>query len=301
MLSPEMSTVDSAEGSQITATHPPLEKLSRKRSLGVHIKMYSERVTRKMLSISINRRDGGIMVVPHLHNWGVITALQFGMTSSWQLTPDTANATKTGEENRPKLHYHRSGMTSVQPQQYKGSVGRNTIHLPSLDVLDAVQIFSVTARLPGLLPWDQQENPWDVIHILDRPEAKSLQISGVVYKRSKIDAGSIGGMEGAGPLTLASDHNNAFLVDLSGYGLESVLGLYFNPSPLLLPKSAADFTLASFHPDQLLTHGGVAIYAGDGRPMPSLHAGIPDVSSIHSVASLDPVSSHIKRRLKSDQ
>ena len=207
---------------------------------------------------------------------------------------------KTGEENRPKLHYHRSGMTSVQPQQYKGSMGRNTIHRPSLDVLDAVQIFSVTTRLPGLLPWDQQENPWDVIHILDRPEAKSLQISGVVYNRSKIDAGSIGGMEGAGPLTLASDHNNAVLVDLSGYGLESVLGLYFNPSPLLLPETAADFTLASFHPQQLLTHGGVAIYAGDGKPMPSLQADIPDVSSIHSVASLHPVSSHIERRLKSD-
>lgn len=72
-------------------------------------------------------------------------------------------------------------------------------------------------------------------------------------------------------------------VDLSGYGLESVLGLYFNPSPLLLPETAADFTFASFHPQHLLTHGGVAIYAGDGKPMPSLQADIPHVSSIQRV------------------
>lgn len=301
MSNPDLSSFDSSELNQVHETHPPLEKLSRKRSLGVHIKMSRERVTRKMLSISINRRDGGIMVVPHLQNWGIITAAQFAVTDSWRVTADTANATNTGGENRPKLHYHRSGMTSVQPQQYTGAVGRKTIHLPSLDELDTVQIFSVAARLPGLLPWNQLENSWDVIHILDRPAVKSLQISGVIYNRSKIDAGSIGGMEGAGPLTLASGHNNAVFVDLSGYGLESVLGLFFNPSTLSLPNDAADFTLASFHPQQMLAQGGVAIYAGGGRPTPSLLADIPDVSSIHSVAALQPVGSNIERILKNDR
>ncbi len=54
----------------------PLSRLSRKRSLGVHIKMITEPFTRKMLSISVNRQDGGVIVMPHLQNWGVIISSQ---------------------------------------------------------------------------------------------------------------------------------------------------------------------------------------------------------------------------------
>lgn len=258
--------------------------------------MKSERYTRKMLSISINWRDGGIMVVPHLQNWGVITSSQLVASKTGRLVPDEPNYVSTGGENRPKLHYHRSGMTSVQPQLFTGRMGRKTIHLPSLDQLDAVQIFAVTARLPGLLPWDQQGNAWDIIQILDSPRARSLQLSGVIYDRKKIDGGSIGGMTEAGPISLASDHRNAILVDLSGYGLESVMGLYFNASMMELPSFAADFTLTSFNPETLGTNGAVAIHAGPGWPYLSLQGDIPAVSSIHRVDALSPVKSYLERR-----
>jgi hypothetical protein len=46
--------------------HPAKKKLSKKRSLGVHIKMNTESFPRKMLSIAVNNRDGGVMITPKL-------------------------------------------------------------------------------------------------------------------------------------------------------------------------------------------------------------------------------------------
>lgn len=275
--------------------HPPAKKLSRQRSLGVHIKMPSERVTRKLLSISVDKRDGGIMVVPHLENWGAITSSTLLATGPGNFVPDEASYVHTGSEHRPKLHYHRSGMSSVQPQGFVGGVGRNTVHLPPLDALDAVQIFSVMARLPGPFPWQTMEKPSDIIHTLDRPGVKSLGMHGVVYDRSKIGLASVGGVPGLEPLTFASDDNNAVLVDLSGYGLESVLGIYFHPSPRPLPDWSADFTLASFSPDQTTGPAGVTIHAGPGTPQAAIMRPIPSISSVHTVASLRPITTRIKR------
>lgn len=275
--------------------HQPLNKLSKQRSLGVHIKLFSERVTRKLLSVSVDKKDGGIMVVPHLQNWGVITSSRLLSSRPGTFLPDKGSYVQTGSEHRPKLHYHRSGMSSVQPQGFVGGAGRNTIHLPSLDELDAVQIFSVAARLPGLFPWEHMEKPADVIHTLDRPAVESLMIHGVVYDRTKIGAESIGGVKALEPLTFASDHNNAILVDLSGYGVESVLALYFYPTPLALPDWAADFTLASFSPDQATSPGGVAIHAGPGIPLATLMRSLPSISTIHKVSSLRPKSVFINR------
>ncbi|VXC55172.1 conserved hypothetical protein [Arthrobacter sp. 9V] len=265
----------------------------------MHIKLFSERVTRKMLSISVDRKDGGIMVVPHLQNWGVIISSRLLSMRPGNLLPDEASYIQTGGDNRPKLHYHRSGMSSVQPQGFAGGAGRKTIHLPALDELDAVQIFSVAARLPGMLPWENMEKPVDIIHTLDRPGVRSLGIHGVVYDRSKIDAESIGGANELEPLTFASDHNNAILVDFSGYGLESVLALYFNPTPRALPEWAADFTLASFDPAPNALTGGVAIHAGPGIPHTIIMQSIPEISTIHKVSSLRPVSALIERKLPS--
>lgn len=131
---------------------PPLKKLSKKRSLGVHVKMYYERFTRKMLSISVNKRDGGVMVTPHLEHWGEAICSRLTVPESGGLMPDEDGYVRSGSDNKPKLHYHRSGMSSVQPAQFSGGTGRQTIHLPSLDELDAVQIFSAAARIPGKLP-----------------------------------------------------------------------------------------------------------------------------------------------------
>ncbi len=184
-------------------------------------------------------------------------------------------------------------MTSVQPQQFTGGIGRKTIHLPSLDETRRRANILSRGATPGTLAMGSKGEPLGCHSDTRQSKVRSLQLSGVIYNRTKIDAGSIGGMKEAGPITLASNHNNAILVDLSGYGLESVLGLYFNPLPFALPSFAADFTLTSFHPEKLNTHGAVAIHAGPGKPMPSLPMAIPDISSIHRVAALRPVKIQI--------
>lgn len=87
-----------------------------------------------------------------------------------------------------------------------------------------------------------------------------MMLSAVIYDRRKIPVGSIGGLNDSDPVTFASDHDNAILVDLSGYGLEAVLVLYFGPMPDKLPEFAADFSLVEFPsgPDEYRWCGGYA-------------------------------------------
>ncbi|WP_415853882.1 hypothetical protein [Sinomonas sp. G460-2] len=207
--------------------------------------------------------------------------------------PDEGSYVATGPDNKPKLHYHRSGMTSVQPAKSQGGEGRRTVHLSSMDDLDAVQIFSVSARVPGRLPWNRRPISGDVVSIMDRPDVKSLLMSGVIYDRNQIPESSIGGLIEGAPVNLASGSNNTVLVDLSGYGLEAVLGLHFNPMPEKLPVFAADFSLVSFHLPHINTEGAVAIHAGPGIPFAALMHPIPSVAAIHQVAAIDLIPSNV--------
>lgn len=253
--------------------------------------MATETFSRKMLSISVNRKDGGVMVTPHLQNWDDTICSRLTVAEGGGLVPVEDSFVRADASNRPKLHYHRSGMSSVQPQQFTGGQGRRTIHLPSLDELDEVQIFSIATRLPSRFPWDQDRHPGDIIQIMDRPGVRTLLLGGVIYDRSKIPPGSIGGGKAMAPMSVASNHNNAILLDLSGYGLEAVLVLHFNPTPLALPASAPDFSMVSFHQDRLSSDGAVAIQAGPGIPLTALLHPIPPVAAIHQVSDLNLIES----------
>lgn len=172
--------------------------------------------------------------------------------------------------------------------------GTPSIYLHSMNLMPS-RLSPLPPVSQGYFPWEHMEKPADVIHTLDRPGVESLMIHGVVYDLAKIGAESIGGVKALEPLTFASDHNNAILVDLSGYGVESVLALYFYPTPRALPDWAADFTLASFSPDQTTSSGGVAIHTGPGIPLASIMRPIPSISTIHKVGSLRPISAIINR------
>lgn len=278
---------------------PPTKKLPKKRSLGVHVKRYTEPFSRKMLSISINKQDGGVMVTPLLDDWGEIICSRLTVSDSPDggLFPEEDSYVRVGAENRPKLHYHRSGMASVQPAGFSKGEGRKTIHLPSLDELEGVQIFSVAARLPGKLPWDRRASPGDLYSIMDRPDVRSLLMSGVIYDRERVPDESLGGLEAGNPVTFASGSSNSVLIDLSGYGLEAVLGMHFNPGPADLPDFAADFSLVSFHQEQLASKGAVAIHAGPGAPLAALMHPVPRIENIHRVADLDPIITIHSREL----
>jgi transposase len=123
---------------------------------------------------------------------GEATCSRLVVPPSGGLLPEEGSYVTTGPDNKPKLHYHRSGMSSVQPALFQGGEGRKTIHLPSLNELNAVQVFSVSARLPGRLPWDRRPRQGDIINIMDMPGVRSLFLSGIIYDRKQIPVESIG-------------------------------------------------------------------------------------------------------------
>ncbi|MEC5181245.1 hypothetical protein [Arthrobacter sp. CG_A4] len=191
-------------------------------------------------------------------------------------------------------------MASSQPVLFQGGGGRRTIHLPSLEELDAVQMFSVAARLPGRIPCDRSARQGDIFSVMDVPGIRAMFLSGVIYDRNQISAASIGGLLEGEPVSMASNSNIAVLVDLSGYGLEGVLGLHFYSEVEKLPDFAADFTLIRFHQEHIHSEGAVAIHAGPGIPYQALMLPVPGVEDFHHVGALDPVLSvieHLPTRL----
>ncbi len=234
------------------------------------------------------------MVSPHLENWGDAICSRLAVSPSGGLLPVRESYVTTRPDNPPKFHYHRSGMSSVQPVKFEGGEGRQTIHLPSMEELDGVQIFSIAARLPNYLPWNRRPRPGDIIHFLDTPDIQSLYMSGVIYNRDKTPAGSIGAHQDGEPLVLASGARNAFLIDLSGYGLEAVLSLHFGPRLEDLPHFAADFSLVSTHQDHLFTEGAIAIHAGPGIPIMGLMSPIPAVSEFHRTDAIDLIGNEFR-------
>lgn len=271
-----------------------MKKLSKKRSLGVFVKMNTEGCARKLLSIYVNKRDGGVMVSPYLENWGETTCSRLTLSPSDGLLPVRESYVTTRPDNPPKFHYHRSGMSSVQPVKFERGEGRQTIHLPSMDALDGVQIFSIAARLPNYLPWNLRPRQGDIVFFLDEPGVRSLYMSGVIHDRDRVPTQSVGTIQGDTPVVLPSSDRNAFLIDLSGYGLEAILSLHFGPRLEDLPYFAADFSLVSTHQDRLNAEGAIAIHAGPGIPIFGLMSPIPALSEFHRTDEIDLVGNEFR-------
>lgn len=114
-------------------------------------------------------------------------------------------------------------------------------------------------------------------------------MSGIIYDRDKIPSESVGTQQDGEPVVLASGDRNAFLIDLSGYGVEAILSLHFGPRPQDLPHFAADFSLVSTHQDHLYIEGAIAIHAGPGIPFLGMMSPIPSLSEFHRTDALDLV------------
>lgn len=270
-------------------TRKPVGKVARKRGLGVHVRMADENFNRKLLSISINKKDGGVMVTPILDGWETSVGSYLEVASDGGLIPQEESFVRGGCENRLKLHYHRSGMASVQPQNNSGGENRRAVHLPALDQLDGVQIFSVAARIPGRLSWEHVARNGDIVNIVDRYGVNSLLLGGVIYDRKLVPDESLGGVGPGNPVTFSSGSRTSVLVDLSAHGIEAVLGLHFNPVPDKLPDFSADFSLVCFYINQLAAEGAIAIHAGSGIPLAAWMDSIPPICDIHRVVDLEPV------------
>lgn len=90
--------------------------------------------------------DGGIIVVPnfgeHKPTWNARTRIA---SPTFGLEAQTTEATEYPSGEQPKLHYHRSGFTSIQPPGQK----RTHIDLPPVSQDAARQVFSLTRIHPA--------------------------------------------------------------------------------------------------------------------------------------------------------
>lgn len=98
-----------------TGISSPAQRLPGKRGLSIFIRESQGDSFRKAFSLSILKTDAGIMVTPMMDPWGDITCSQLTVPDSGGLKVVAGSSMVVNSDNRPKLHYHRSGFTSVQP------------------------------------------------------------------------------------------------------------------------------------------------------------------------------------------
>jgi hypothetical protein len=195
----------------------------RARRLGVVLEAGPLADYRPIISLWANGSDGGITL-------STATPAQ----SSWHLT---ATSERRGFFSRlfarrqrlideafieaapaPKLHYHRSGFTSVQAPNGK----RVGIQLKPMDELRGEQIFSVVQRNPARIPakFPRQEDSFVVVHDNEWPPA--VTIMGFVFNRSQIPYSDDEFLQQK-TRGIVRGKIAELTVDLSAHGLDAVL------------------------------------------------------------------------------
>lgn len=265
----------------------PARYLPGRRSIGVHLKMREESFARRFVSVQVNR-DGGVIVIPFLDKWRKVRCVSLNYPLPSRPVFDPKSAVRVGGDSRAKLHYHRSGYTSVQPQDPSGKAPRLGVHLAPLDSIHQLPVFTVAARIPSKFPRLERAKRGDLIHATSMLGVRSLFVAGLLYDRSQVAPKSIGGYDSATPLTFTSGDPNVMILDLSGYGLNSVLALFFVASPADLADTSCDATVASYSSAESSGSNGVAIMAGGGYPHTFRIRDIPPLEDFHRHADLDP-------------
>ncbi len=259
-----------------TGISSPAQRLPGKRGLSIFIRESQGDSFRKAFSLSILKTDAGIMVTPMMDPWGDITCSQLTVPDSGGLKVVAGSSMVVNSDNRPKLHYHRSGFTSVQPA---GRTERKIARLPSIDSVDRVQIFDATMRVPTKLPVAEEASR-GIFLATDVASVRTVGISGVLYRRDLLESNQLERLTSGHPLIQSPSIDSAVILDLSGYGSNTLLCLFAIFSPTPLPDFASDFTLTSFFAPSIHDSGGVSIHAGSGEPCPGLMHAPPPISAV---------------------
>lgn len=257
----------------------PGKKFPGGRSVPVFLREAGSTEVKKIFTISILKKDGGIMIFPVMDTWADVTYSRLVVPEDGGLHSDPSSEIVRSSDDRPKLHYHRSGMTSVQPSTETGGQDRKVARLPSVDMVDRVQIFSATMKLPVRLP--AASDAGIGIYVMgDLLIAQSLGVSGVLYRRDGLNEVQLRQLTLGEPIIQSPSSDSTFIIDLSGYGSNTLLciSMIFSPTPL--PDASSDFTLTSFSPEIIHEAGAVCIHAGDGFPVPGLTHSPPELKDI---------------------
>ena len=105
----------------------PGKKFPGGRSVPVFLREAGSTEVKKIFTISILKKDGGIMIFPVMDTWADVTYSRLVVPEGGGLYSDPSSEIVRSSDDRPKLHYHRSGMTSVQPSKKTGGQDRNCL------------------------------------------------------------------------------------------------------------------------------------------------------------------------------
>jgi hypothetical protein len=157
-------------------------------------------------------KDGGIFVAPvpvldHAWNYGVMR----------HDPPRAGDIVRTPE--RPKLHYHRSGVVSAT---LTGTdLEHRSLRLPPLHELTGAQVLSITSVRPRQLDSAAGDRKGDVLNVVRSwPQSVGFSLSVVV---TPDDAPDLQSVPDLAPLGLVRGDPSAFTVSLVAYGLRALL------------------------------------------------------------------------------
>lgn len=219
------------------------------------------------LTVGANPSDGGVIVTPTARPSGGWTYLTRNrkrqlMRSSYRW--DTAGALTSVPGEAMKLHYHRSGFTSLQP----GSGGnRVSVDLPDLDTISGQQIFCAAVTDPQDLP-EREPRRGDSFVVLHGEWPSAAAVAGIIVARRDIpDVDTELLADSARGLVRGAA--SELVVDLSAHGLDAVLLLRFDHSPAVTGQ--ASVTLAGVCGDTSTDFEAVVAYTNDGVPRVGVH------------------------------
>lgn len=173
-------------------------------------------------------KDGGIFVAP-------VRVLD----DSWSYGVVRREPPQAGDvvltEQRPKLHYHRSGIVSATLTGTE--LERRSLRLPPLHEVTGAQVLSITAVRPWQLDNASGDRKGDVFNVV-RSWPQSIAFSLSVVITSGV-AELPHALPDLAPLGLVPGDPSAFTVSLEGYGLTALLvgrsGTEYTQNPGLHP------------------------------------------------------------------
>lgn len=179
---------------------------------------------RHVLTIGATR-DGGLMIVPQNHTkqgWDVYTG-SF-VTGERRLEGEWPNHVN------PRLHYHRSGWTTIRPQNLEPSPPDIGVKLPSMDSVAFKQVFSLTITKLDALPVVRLKDVLrtsDLVNYLHDGMPYSLHITGILVQNRAVPWWATDLRAPDNPFFGLRGEIVETCYSLVGHGLDSFLALRF--------------------------------------------------------------------------
>lgn len=156
-----------------------------KNSMRIYVHEWGTKEARHLASIAATR-DGGIMVIPNNYTnagWDVYVrpTTSFGPTTEESRTPSEV----WDQTVNPRLHYHKSGWTNVEPQGLETDAPKPSVQLTALANITGKQIFALNATFPEAIPTvplaDVYRSPRNLVNHLHDGIPETISMAGIVY------------------------------------------------------------------------------------------------------------------------